>query len=840
MTDPNMGRWTYHFNVFGELERQTDAKGQTTQNDYDALGRLVRRVEPSATSTWIYDSRVKGMLSSEADNKGFEKAYYYDDKARISRVDTFVNGEKLSLGYAYDEFSRMQERSYPEGFVLKNNYDAVGFLSNVTGNATNPIASSVINELKDALSGAQEDAIALRQEAAILQERADAFHERAATYREAIGNPQTAEFTGLQTPIAVKTSFVVYQDRNGREILKQENGSGTDSDRYVLIPSVVDVIIKLPADSVRYLEVNGAQVTDITDTAQLTGYVETLSPTDKRIYFSDINNDGQLEISTVTRFSDDELALLNDATVEVQQAAQGLATEVSAYLALAEELDELGKKANIQALLAGWWSQGIDEFGEITSNTHFNSQGVVEYWAALDRDAEGRVVEDKYGNGVKNYNSYDESTGHLTYQSSQLVNFEPIRSFTYTYNDLNSVTSRVNHRTSITEDFTYDDLDRLASSTLRDNDQTTQVDYTYDTQGNITSMTGVGDYTYHTNRPHAVKSAGGHSYEYDANGNMTSGAARQITWDSNNKPILIRKGFDSVQFKYAPDRARYLRQGSLGEKTLYLNKDYERTIKGEEINHKYFVYAGEQLVATYDTYRHANQQGNVKVPQTRYMHTDSLGSIDTITDSVANVVEYLSYEPFGNRRESNWRTTQIGTNLIPKFTKLGFTGHEHIDEFNLIHMNGRVYDPVIGRFISADPVIQSPFESQNFNRYTYVMNNPLKYTDPSGFVSEDDKNSTDTDDGGEVSESTIASGLDKLKDLAEKAEAAVTDYIETGVASTKSSFSSPEETVRTIEKTFEAIQLGKAVKGLYTGGAKTVKGIKAALKADAPQGVTKK
>jgi RHS repeat-associated protein len=116
------------------------------------------------------------------------------------------------------------------------------------------------------------------------------------------------------------------------------------------------------------------------------------------------------------------------------------------------------------------------------------------------------------------------------------------------------------------------------------------------------------------------------------------------------------------------------------------------------------------------------------------MHTDSLGSIDTITDSVANVVEYLSYEPFGNRRESNWRTTQIGTNLIPKFTKLGFTGHEHIDEFNLIHMNGRVYDPVIGRFISADPVIQSPFESQNFNRYTYVMNNPLKYTDPSGFV----------------------------------------------------------------------------------------------------------
>lgn len=62
----------------------------------------------------------------------------------------------------------------------------------------------------------------------------------------------------------------------------------------------------------------------------------------------------------------------------------------------------------------------------------------------------------------------------------------------------------------------------------------------------------------------------------------------------------------------------------------------------------------------------------------------------------------------------------------------GYTGHEHLD-FGLIHMNGRVYDPRWGRFLQADPIIQSPYDLQNYNRYSYVMNNPLSFTDPTGF-----------------------------------------------------------------------------------------------------------
>ena len=79
--------------------------------------------------------------------------------------------------------------------------------------------------------------------------------------------------------------------------------------------------------------------------------------------------------------------------------------------------------------------------------------------------------------------------------------------------------------------------------------------------------------------------------------------------------------------------------------------------------------------------------------------------------------------------------TNYGSLLLSDFnplvTKRGFTGHEHIDELDLIHMNGRVYDPGIGRFLSPDPNVQLPKSTQGFNRYAYVQNNPLKYTDPS-------------------------------------------------------------------------------------------------------------
>jgi len=119
-------------------------------------------------------------------------------------------------------------------------------------------------------------------------------------------------------------------------------------------------------------------------------------------------------------------------------------------------------------------------------------------------------------------------------------------------------------------------------------------------------------------------------------------------------------------------------------------------------------------------------------PVIYYLCKDHLGSITGIMNSSGTILEEYNYDPWGRRRNpTNWTYTGVST---PAYTNRGFTGHEHLDMFSLIHMNGRIYDPEISRFLSPDPVIQDPYSIFSYNRYSYCLNNPLKYSDPSGFI----------------------------------------------------------------------------------------------------------
>jgi len=116
---------------------------------------------------------------------------------------------------------------------------------------------------------------------------------------------------------------------------------------------------------------------------------------------------------------------------------------------------------------------------------------------------------------------------------------------------------------------------------------------------------------------------------------------------------------------------------------------------------------------------------------TRYFHTDHLGSIAVITDENGVVVERLSYDAWGKRRFANGTDDPAGS--ITSETTRGFTGHEMLADVGLVHMNGRVYDPLIARMMSADPTVPDPMNAQTWNRYSYVGNDPLAFTDPTGF-----------------------------------------------------------------------------------------------------------
>ena len=136
----------------------------------------------------------------------------------------------------------------------------------------------------------------------------------------------------------------------------------------------------------------------------------------------------------------------------------------------------------------------------------------------------------------------------------------------------------------------------------------------------------------------------------------------------------------------------------------------------------YYISGADGVV---DALQRMNEQDSIF-----YISKDNLGSFDVITNPDGSVRERYNYDPWGRRRNP----TDWSYNNVPEefFLDRGFTGHEHLDKFELINMNGRVYDQVIAMFLSPDNFVQSPDLTQNFNRYTYCLNNPLSYLDPSG------------------------------------------------------------------------------------------------------------
>ena len=217
------------------------------------------------------------------------------------------------------------------------------------------------------------------------------------------------------------------------------------------------------------------------------------------------------------------------------------------------------------------------------------------------------------------------------------------------------------------------------------------------------------------------------TFSYDANGNLTSGNGVSLTYASFNKPETIARGSALISFAHDTEHQRFKQISSAGE-TLYLADAgvmAERLAgSGGVTQWTNYLFAGSEMIGM----RVERSDGST---YTRYFHKDHLGSIATITDETGAVVERLSYDAWGKRRFPNGQDDPTGS--ISSQTTRGFTGQEELADVGLVHMNGRVYDPLLGRFGTPDPTTENPFSTQGWNRYSYVGNSPLNFTDPSGY-----------------------------------------------------------------------------------------------------------
>jgi RHS repeat-associated protein len=154
------------------------------------------------------------------------------------------------------------------------------------------------------------------------------------------------------------------------------------------------------------------------------------------------------------------------------------------------------------------------------------------------------------------------------------------------------------------------------------------------------------------------------------------------------------------------------------------------------VEYEHYLYAGgmmfgKLITTTTTTTTTATDGVTLAITAMEYYSKDNLGSIIAITDGTGAVTQRLSYDVWGKRRYPNGAADPNGLLNNPDMYH-GFTGHEMLDDVGLIHMNGRLYDPVMGRFVSADFLIPDAADLQYYNRYSYVGNNPLSLTDASG------------------------------------------------------------------------------------------------------------
>ncbi len=363
------------------------------------------------------------------------------------------------------------------------------------------------------------------------------------------------------------------------------------------------------------------------------------------------------------------------------------------------------------------------------------------FWEAKERNARGQLEEFQLGNNLTTNHTYNNNTGWLESILTSNTGGEDIQDMSFTFNDIGNLTYRADNKNGVNENFGYDLLNRLSGITTNGSVSTSNSVVTYDVIGNILTKSNLcyvyGEGNAGPNAVSSIKDFSGtllYTYTYDSNGNriISTGPSNSgtVTYTSFDKPTAITKGTKSIHFEYGTNHNRQIQKvyenGELKNTKLYIGGIYEKDINDlGVVKHTHFIQAGGSTIAVYT--QEAGQN------ELRYLHKDHLGSIQTITDDQGDIIEVFNYDAWGKRRNGTTWGPYIDFTTVSFSFHRGFTGHEHLDDVALIHMNGRIYDPIIGRFLSPDPFVQAPENSQNLNRYTYVLNNPLSLTDPSGF-----------------------------------------------------------------------------------------------------------
>jgi RHS repeat-associated protein len=718
LTQTNPLLWTESFEYdhrSGQVLKATDVNGLVTKYKYDGFGRSrlteypdgINLIEKIAWYTGPNVSNARYYTEAQATGSPPVKAWYdrvgrelqtrstdfagdyvyttmeYDSKGRKWKVsepcDDPDNATQFT-SFAYDNLGRMYQTTLPTGVKLITDFSG--------------IANNEIRTYKQHTSSTWDD----------VSRTMNAFGEPV-TIEEEAGGTITYNYysTGLPKSITSNGSTIEMEyDIHGNRTSIDDPDAGEITTVYN------------PFDEL----ISQTDARDSTYTMQydLLGRITSRTGTETTAwtYSTAAGKLGQLtsvscDNNTSQGYTYD---MLGRITAQTENILGETFTQYYTY-------DDLGR------LQSQSWNTGFGikhKYNSIGYLDEVQTASDETIWDAESFNVRGQITSYTLGDNYRTTRDWDTYGFPEEIRTKEIGETGDEQCLEYIFNEkTGNLSQRSSCKYYVHERFRYDDLHRLVADSLGTTDYR-NTDYA--NNGNITNRSDIGDYTYGTYGPHAVSGL------EETTCTLLPANDQRVDYTDFNKASHISQGNYGYYITYGADRLRcktVLRNDVTEDPLLtkfYAFGDYEKETDANGTRHLHYISGGDGLAAIYIKYGTGEDS-------LYYVMKDHLGSLVGLINSESGHVFRQSFDAWGRERNpEDWTYTDIPDDFP---IARGYTGHEHLKWFGLINMNGRMYDAGLCRFLSPDPYVQMAGFTQNFNRYTYCLNNPLLFTDPSGY-----------------------------------------------------------------------------------------------------------
>lgn len=747
----NLGLETFiTYNNWGQILTQTDPAGNQLTNTYDGWGKiLTSKSNLSGTTSYVYEKLNppgQGIAVTEFSPDDNQTTTYTNVWGQNYRIITkgFSQGKFVAKDIEYDALGRKTAESEPyfegEGASQWNLYayddavfpakvEATTFTgkkmeTSVSGNITFVKEMNGYNRITSKTADALGNVVSSEDKGGIIEFRYNAAGEQ------------------IQAKYGNNIVFTEY-DEWGRKAVFNDPSNGIYQYKYDAFGQIKK--LRSPKGIKEYAYNGFGQLVTQKEFSESDGG----HTTDKTISFAYDDKGRLISRSGTSKGNAFSNSVVYDSYGRLLSSAES--SNGKYFVQKGIIYDDQSRVVSYEKIL---YSSGTETKVTIENGYSSWNGGLYQVkdhssgrvlWELQNTNAKGQVLTADLGRSVIQ-NTY-ASDGFLTNINHSSPVKPDILQISYSFD---AVKNELNARTTggdfnILESFDYDDNNRLVNWT----DPVTGQPHenVYDEKGRIIENDQIGKIKFEN----SAKIYQPTKMELTQQGqeNYNNDLVQRISYNENNDPVYIdgEKGDVAFQYGLSSMRQRVTYGGNFGEEgdgqfTKYYSEDGSFEIirnnhTGEE---KHLIYIGGTPYESNIVYlkNYTESSGSFK-----FLHKDYLGSILAITDEDGNKLEQRHFDAWGNlthlqigdavytdKYEISAIMQEAGGLIIDR----GYTSHEHFFEVGLIHMNGRLYDPLLRRFLNADENIQDPYNTQVYNKYGYVINNPLMFNDPGGEI----------------------------------------------------------------------------------------------------------